>query len=70
MSKTKWSDLTTGQRRAIWLAGAAEAVMTTAVLWDLSRRPAERVRGPKLAWAVGAFVQPVGPLAYFVKGRR
>ena len=68
--KKKWSDLTSGQQRAICIAGAAEAVITAAALWDLAHRPADKVRGPKVAWVLASFVQPVGPLAYFAKGRR
>ncbi|WP_182525165.1 PLDc N-terminal domain-containing protein [Nocardioides dongkuii] len=70
MPKKKWSDLTDGQRRAVFLAGAVEVALTGAALWDLAHRPASKVRGPKAAWVAAAFVQPVGPLAYFAKGRR
>ncbi|MRJ76616.1 hypothetical protein GEV29_08720 [Aeromicrobium sp. SMF47] len=70
MAQKKWSDLSIGQQRAIYVAGAVEAVLTAAALWDLARRPADEVRGPKAVWALASFVQPVGPLAYFAKGRR
>lgn len=70
MAKKKWSDLTPLQRRAICVAGAAETVMTVAALRDLARRPADEVRGPRAAWALAFVVQPVGPVAYFVAGRR
>jgi hypothetical protein len=65
-----WSDLTTSQKRAIYVAGAVEAVVTTAALRDLSTRAASGVRGPKAGWVLLFFVQPVGPLAYFAFGRR
>lgn len=70
MSKRKWSDLTVAQKRIIYVAGAAEVVATAAALRDLARRPADQVRGPKAAWVVAFFVQPVGPLAYFAAGKR
>lgn len=70
MPKKKWSDLTPGQRRAVGVAGAAEIVLTVAALRDLAHRPASDVRGPKAVWVLACFVQPVGPLAYFAKGRR
>jgi Phospholipase_D-nuclease N-terminal len=70
MAKKQWSDLTSSQRRAIYVAGAAEAVVTTAALRDLVSRPPSRVRGPKAAWLLAFFVQPIGPVAYFVVGRR
>ena len=70
MSKKKWSHLTVAQKRIIYVAGAAEVVVTAAALRDLARRPADQVRGPKAAWVVAFFVQPVGPLAYFAAGKR
>jgi hypothetical protein len=70
MSKKKWSHLTVAQKRIIYVAGAAEVVATAAALRDLARRPADQVRGPKAAWVVAFFVQPVGPLAYFAAGKR
>lgn len=70
MAKKKWSDLTAGQQRLVVVAGAAEAIVTAAALRDLARRPAESVRGPKAAWVLACFVQPVGPLAYLAMGRR
>ena len=70
MSKKKWSHLTVAQKRIIYVAGAAEVVATAAALRDLARRPADQVRGPKAAWVVAFFFQPVGPLAYFAAGKR
>jgi hypothetical protein len=70
VAQTRWSDLTTLQKRAIVVGGALEAVMTLAALRDLALRRPEEVRGPKLAWVVGFVVQPIGPIAYFTVGRR
>lgn len=70
MAKKKWSELSTGQKRFIYVAGAAEAIVTTIALRDLARRPADSIRGPKVAWGLASFVQPVGPLAYLAVGRR
>jgi hypothetical protein len=47
-----------------------EAVLTTIALRDLLRRPRRQVRGPKLLWGLGFVVQPFGPLAYLLAGRR
>jgi hypothetical protein len=69
-TKKKWSDLTPTQQRLICVAGAVELVLTTVALRDLAERPAEQVRGPKALWRLGAFVQPVGPIAYLTVGRR
>ncbi|MBD8869592.1 PLDc N-terminal domain-containing protein [Nocardioides donggukensis] len=66
----QWSDLSPGQQKVVAVIGVAEALATTAALWDLARRPRSEVRGPKWLWALGVTVQPVGPLAYFAGGRR
>lgn len=69
-TKKSWSDLSPAQQKAIIVAGAAEIVVTAAALRDLTRRPKAAVRGPKALWVLALAVQPVGPLAYFKKGRR
>ena len=69
-TKKKWSDLTATQQRAIIAAGAVEVVVTAVALRDIARRPAAEVRGSKLVWVLSFVVQPFGPLAYFVSGRR
>ncbi len=69
MARKNWSDLTTSQKRAIYVAGAVEGIVTTAALRDLTTRGVSDVRGPKAGWVLLFFVQPVGPLAYFAFGR-
>ncbi len=68
--KKSWSDLSTSQKRAVYLGGAAELVLTAVALSDLARRPQDQVRGPKAMWVLGFAVQPFGPLAYLLVGRR
>jgi hypothetical protein len=70
VEKKRWSDFTPAQQRAIVGGAIVEAVVTTIALVDLARRPSAQVRGPKAAWALGCFVQPVGPIAYLRFGRR
>ena len=70
MAKKKWSDLTESQKRAVYVGGAIETVMTIAALRDLARRPSDQVRGSKIGWALSFVVQPFGPMTYFALGRR
>ncbi|MCK6210250.1 PLDc N-terminal domain-containing protein [Georgenia sp. EYE_87] len=67
--KKGWKDLTPAQRRAVGLLGAVEAALAIAAWTDLARRPAELVRGSKIAWAAIIAVNFVGPLVYFARGR-
>lgn len=70
MQQRRWSDLSPGQRAALLTLVSVELALTATALVDLARRPSTQVRGPKAAWAVGCFVQPVGPIAYLTLGRR
>jgi hypothetical protein len=68
--KRQWSDFSHGQQRAIVAAGVVQNSLLAAAWIDLYRRPAERVNGNKRLWAAGVLVSWVGPLSYFVFGRR
>lgn len=69
----QWSDLSERSRRLIIAAGVGEAVLKTAVLIDIRRRPASQIRGSKRMWIVAAVLlnsAGVGSLSYFAFGRR
>jgi hypothetical protein len=67
----RWAALSERQRRLVVAGAVAEAVLKVAMLIDLKRRPASRVRGPKWMWAATVLVNSAGlvPLTYFVVGR-
>jgi hypothetical protein len=70
---TRWSDLSESNRRLIIAAAIGEAVLKTAVLIDIRRRPASQIRGSKRLWIIAAVLinsAGVGPLSYFAFGRR
>jgi hypothetical protein len=69
----RWSDLSDRNRKLIIAAAATEAVLKTAVLIDIRRRPASEIRGSKRMWIVAAVVvnsAGIGPISYFVFGHR
>lgn len=70
MAKKSWSDMTPVQKKVVVVAGIAEVALTTWCVRDLKHRPATLVRGPKALWAPALSVQPVGPIAYLVWGRK
>jgi hypothetical protein len=70
MSRKRWSQLTGRQRRAIIVAGVVQVSLSVATLLDLRHRPSSQLRGSKRLWTAAAFVNFVGPLAYFSVGRR
>lgn len=67
---TRWSERS---RRLIIAAAIGEAVLKTAVLIDIRRRPASQIRGSKRMWIIAAVLvnsAGVGSLSYFAFGRR
>lgn len=69
VTKKKWSEMSGAERAGALTVGSIELALTAAALADLVTRPAEQVRGGKWPWALGIFVQPIGPIAYLVWGR-
>ena len=69
MTRKRWSDLTDAQKTAVLVAASVQLSLAATAWVDLARRPAELVRGPKAAWALGIAVNFVGPIAYFAVGR-
>jgi hypothetical protein len=70
---TRWSDLSERSRRLIIGGAVGEAVLKTAVIIDIRRRPASQIRGSKRMWIIAAVLvnsAGIGPLSYFAVGRR
>ena len=68
--KKKWGELSPRSRKLIAVAGVVEVALLVATLVDLKRRPQEQIRGSRRMWTLLAFVNIIGPLAYFTCGRR
>lgn len=68
--KQRWADLSAGRRAVIVAAGTVQLGLFAAALRDLRHRPARKVNGDKRLWAAACFVNFVGPIAYFVFGRK
>ncbi|MGD0997113.1 MAG: PLD nuclease N-terminal domain-containing protein [Thermoleophilia bacterium] len=69
-AKQKWSDLSKRSRTLIIIAGVIEVSLLVAALIDIARRPASQIRGSKRMWVPLAFVNVIGPVSYFLVGRR
>ena len=69
--KRRWQDLPEGTRRGISIAASIQMALLASALVDLVRRPKSQVRGGrKWAWVPVLFVNFIGPIAYFLFGRR
>ncbi len=70
MARKHWRDLDPGQQTAILVMASVQVSLAATAWIDLARRPSALVRGPKPLWAAAIAVNFVGPIAYFVAGRR
>ena len=66
----RWQDLSTGARAAIVVGGIVQLGLLGAALTDIRRRPPDQLNGPRWLWTGVSFINFVGPLTYFVVGRR
>ena len=66
----KWKDLSPRQKRGIVLGGTVQIGLLLAALLDIYRRDEEQIRGNKWLWTLAAFVNYVGPISYFLFGRK
>jgi hypothetical protein len=70
MRSKRWQDLTERQRWVISALSAAQFALLGAALRDIHRRPVEELRGSRRLWTLVVFVNFVGPIVYFLLGRR
>jgi hypothetical protein len=70
MQPKQWQDLTDRQKRGIVLLGALQITLLVAALIDIRRRPADAINGSKRLWTAVVFINGIGPIAYFVVGRK
>jgi hypothetical protein len=68
--KKQWKDLTPMQRVGTVVMGCVQLSLLVASLVDIRRRPASEINGSKRLWTAVSFVNFVGPIAYFVFGRK
>ncbi len=69
-ARQRWHDMPGWQRAGVAALAATEVVLTARAAVDLARRQKSAVRGPKLLWWPVLTVQPFGPVAYLMWGRK
>jgi len=70
MRQKQWKDLTTAQKRSLVLLGVLQLVLLAAALIDIRRQPADAINGSKRLWTAVVFVNFIGPITYFLFGRK
>ncbi|WP_241228343.1 PLDc N-terminal domain-containing protein [Corynebacterium hylobatis] len=68
--RTDFTAMSTPARISLIVGVVVEVSAKIAAWVDLSRRPAEKVRGPKWAWALAQLINGLGPAAYWSLGRK
>ena len=70
MIARRWSELSRRQKLTLTLLISAQLSLAACAWRDLAQRPAEQVNGAKPIWASIIAVNFIGPIAYFLRGRR
>lgn len=70
MKQKAWKDLSSAAKVRIAVMAVVQLSLLAAALWDIRRRPAEAIQGSKPMWVAISFVNFVGPIAYFLFGRK
>ena len=70
MKKKTWKEMPPAARVGTVLIGIAQMALMVAAQRDISKRPAELINGPKAAWRVAALINFIGPMGYFIFGRK
>ena len=71
MAKKKtWKEMSPSAKAGTILAGIVNLSLLVAAQRDISKRPAAMINGPKGAWRAASFINFIGPMGYFVFGRK
>jgi hypothetical protein len=69
-TRRRWSELNRRSRAGVVGVGVVQVALLGATLADLRRREQDELTAPRWVWCTVAFINVIGPLAYFVFGRR
>ena len=69
-NKKTWKEMSPGARAGFVAIGIAQVSLMVAAQRDISKRPAELINGPKAAWRMAALINFIGPMGYFIFGRK
>ncbi len=70
MRKKQWQDMTPIQQAIVLVMTIIQRLLLGAAHWDLRQRTSDELNGSKPFWIVAVFVNFIGPIAYFLFGRK
>lgn len=68
--RKQWKDLSTKTRAGISVLGIIQFALLAVALWDVTHRSEAEIKGKKQWWIPVLFINYIGPIAYFLFGRR
>jgi hypothetical protein len=68
--KKTWKEMSPASKAGTILVGIAQVSLLVAAQRDISKRPAALINGPKGAWRAASFINFIGPMGYFIFGRK
>ena len=68
--KKTWKEMSPSGKAGIIFTAIVQMSLLVAAQRDISRRPAALINGPKAAWRAASFINFIGPMGYFVFGRK
>jgi hypothetical protein len=68
--KKTWKEMSPSAKAGTILAGLVNLSLLVAAQRDISKRPAAQINGPKAAWRAASFINFIGPMGYFIFGRK
>lgn len=66
--KKTWKELSPMAKFGTITAALVQISLLVTAQWDISRRPAEEIRGSKAMWRAATLINFVGPGSYFTFG--
>ena len=66
----KWSDFSPPQQMLVILSGILQLSLFAAAVYDILKRPTDQIKRSKPFWLAVSLVNFIGPISYFLFGRR
>ena len=70
MAKKSWSELSKRQKQGLIALSIVQIGLLIAALWDIKNRDDNEIKGSKKMWTALSFIDIIGPLSYFLIGRK
>jgi hypothetical protein len=70
LKRRSWNELSPAQKTGNIVLAIVELILTAWALLDIKNRPQEQINGKKITWVMTSLIQPVGPIIYFIFGRK